>query len=524
MSQSSAKTLAVGIGALLFNLIFWNEKQGLNVLLFDLFIGGMLFQFNTTSFKTRSVQLLASGLLVVDVLLIWHNSLITKTIHVLLFSAVVGLAQQTQLRFLVMAGLTYGLNIFSVPVNALKSVLDLPILRGQQEARRGLKSVWLSVLIVPIFFLIYFVANPKFAELSSNAFTYLANLLSFDINLERFYFFVFGFLVVGGTIWSHNLPVFKSIEDNLSDDLSDNSTLKNSENPEETPTEEAVKAHAADLQNTHKNAQNLLITLNVLLGINNILDIQNVWFYNNALLSATELKQFVHAGTYVLIFGIALAIFVLLVLFRGVLNFVKNAQILKGLAYVWLIQNAVLALSVGMRNWRYIDAYGLAYKRIGVFIFLLLVLFSLGFIYLKIKEKRTLFFFITRSAWTLYGVLLLACFVNWDAFISTYNLTTATKSGLVDARFLLQDVSDKNLRILMEHRSELFKKMPNKPFSESDDADFSQPVFDNDSAKTAFIDLRIQRKRANFEREQSTLSWLSWNYPDAQNKAYLKGK
>ena len=515
MSQSIAKTIAVCVGATLFNLIFWNEKQGVNVLLFDLFIGGMLFQFNTTAFKRRAVQMIAAGLFTVDVLIIWHNSLIAMIVHVLIFSVFVGLVQQTQLRFLVNSGLTYCLNVVSVPVNAIRSLLNLPILRGQQQARRGLKSVWLSVLIVPIFFLIYFVANPKFAELSSNAFTHLLGWLSFDINLERFFFFIFGIFVVGAAIWPHNFPFFQSIEANLSNDL----TQGNNENEADDYAEE----HAAAVQNTYQNALNLLVTLNVLLLINNILDIQNVWFYDNALLSASELKQFVHAGTYVLIFGIALAIIVLLDLFRGILNFAKNAPILRGLAYAWLVQNAVLALSVGMRNGRYIDAYGLAYKRIGVFIFLTLVLFGLAFIYLKIKEKRTLFFFITRSAWAIYGVLLLACFINWDVFISTYNLTTTTKSGLVDARFLLQDVSDKNLRILMEYRSELLKKMPNQPFSESDYTDFSQPIFTNESAKADFIDEKIRRKRTNFEAEQGTLSWLSWNYPDAQNKAYLKG-
>ncbi len=516
MSQSSARTIAVIVGATLFNLVFWNEKQGVNVLLFDLFIGGMLFYFNKKAFKTRAVQAIAAGLFVVDVLIIWHNSAITIAIHLLVFAIFVGLTQQIQLRFLVNAGLTYCLNVFSVPANAIRSLLDLPILRGQQQARRGLKSVWLSVLIVPIFFMIYFIANPKFAALSDNAFAYLVRWFSFDINLARFFFFIFGVFVVGGAIWPHNFPFLKSIEANLSDDL----TVKNNNNE----ADEYADEQAAVLQNTYQNALNLLVTLNVLLLINNILDIQNVWFYGNTLPSAGELKQFVHAGTNVLIFGITLAGIVLLVLFRGILNFAKNAQILRGLAYAWLAQNAVLALSVGMRNWQYIDAYGLAYKRIGVFIFLTLVLFGLGFIYLKIKEKRTFFYFITRGAWTLYGVLLLACFVNWDVFISKYNLTTATKSGLVDARFLLQDVSDKNLRILMAYRSELLKKMPNQPFSESDDADFSQPIFTSESAKADFIDQKIQRKRTHFEAEQSTLSWLSWNYPDAQNKAYLMGK
>jgi hypothetical protein len=514
MQQSITKTLAVFIGSILFNLIFWNEKQGINMLIFDVCIMGILYVFNTEAFKTRSVQLVGAGTLAAVLLIVVHNSLIVKVIHFFSFSIFVGLVHQSELRFLGTAFLLYFSNWLAVPRNLFKSIKDLPILRGREQAVRGLNSSLLTLLIVPVFFIVYYVANPKFAALSSTAFTHLWNWFSFDINILRFLFFIFGVVVVGGAIFERGLPLKSIFENQFSDNLTEDIAATNAEIDAET--------HAADLQNRYKNALNLTIALNVLLLINNFLDVQNVWFGGNTLLSATELKQFVHEGTYFLIFGIALAIGVTLMLFRGVLNFVKNAEILRGATYLWLVQNAVLAVSVGMRNWRYIDAYGLAYKRIGVFIFLLLVLFGLGFIYLKIKEKRTFFYFITRSAWAIYGVLLAACFINWDVFITKYNLTTVTKSGAIDARFLLQDVSDKNLKTLLTYRSEILKKMPNQPFSENDASDFSQPHFLNESDKEAFVDRIIAQKRSNFEFEQKGFTWLSWNYPDAQNLAYLK--
>jgi hypothetical protein len=518
MQHSTTKTLAVFIGSILFNLIFWNEKQGVNMLIFDVFIVGALFFFNAEAFKIRSVQLVAGGTLAAALLIVVHNSLIVKFIHIVSFSILVGLVHQTELRFLGSAVLLYFSNWLIVPRNLIKSIQNLPILRGREQAVRGLNSSLLTLLIVPVFFGVYYFANPKFAALASTAFTHLWNWFSFDINILRFLFFIFGVVVVGGAIFEREKPLQFFFEHGHSDNLMEVALNTNgAENEAEIP-----EIHPADLQNRYKNALNLVIALNVLLLVNNFLDIQNVWFGDNTLLSATELKQFVHEGTYFLIFGIALAIFVTLILFRGVLNFVKKAELLRGAAYVWLAQNAVLAVSVGMRNWRYIDAYGLAYKRIGVFVFLLLVLFGLGFIYLKIKKKRTIFFFITRSAWAIYGVLLTACCINWDVFITKYNLTTTTKSGMIDARFLLQDVSDKNLATLLTYRPEILKKMPNQPFSENDASDFSQPLFQNESSKEAFIDRIIFQKRSNFEYEQKSLTWLSWNYPDAQNKAYLK--
>jgi hypothetical protein len=517
MQQPTTKTLAVCIGSILFNLIFWNEKQGVNMLIFDVFIAGALYYFNAEAFKTRAVQLVAAGTFAAALLIILHNSLIVKVIHFLSFSIFVGLVHQTELRFLGTACLVYLSNWLAVPKNIVKSIKNLPILRGREQAVSGLNSSLLTLLIVPVFFTVYYVANPKFAQLASTTFTHLWNWFSFDINILRFLFFLFGVVVVGGAIFDRENPLQLMIEKGLSYNLTE--VFANTNEAENT--EENAKARAADLQNKYKNALNLIITLNVLLLVNNFLDIQNVWFGGNTMLSATELKQFVHEGTYFLIFGIALAICVTLMLFRGILNFVNNAQILRGAAYLWLAQNAVLALSVGMRNWRYIDAYGLAYKRIGVFIFLLLVLFGLSFIYLKIKGKRTFYYFLTRSAWAVYGVLLGSCFINWDVFITKYNLTTTTKSGTIDARFVLQDVSDKNLATLLTYRSEILKKMPNQPFSEYDPRDYSQPQFLNESEKQAFIDRMIVRKRTNFEFEQNNLTWLSWNYPDAQNKAYL---
>jgi hypothetical protein len=516
MQPSFSKSIAVGIGSLLFNLIFWNEKQGLNILIFDVFIGLALCQFNPNAFKTRTVQLVAAGTFLAALLIVLHNSLIVKTIHFFSFAILIGLAQHNELRFFGSAMLIYFSNWLSTPKYLIENLKMLPILRGPRETARRLNSALLSILIVPIFFGVYYIANPKFAQLSNTTFNHLWNWFSFDINIWRFLFFIIGIFTVGAAILQQNSSKTSTLEA----DASDNLVHELDENTDESYLNE----QAADHQNRYKNALNLIITLNILLLINNFLDIQNVWFSGETLLSATDLKQFVHEGTYVLIIGIALAIIVTLILFRGILNFVKNAEVLRMSAYVWMAQNAVLAVSVGMRNWRYIDAYGLAYKRIGVFIFLLMVFIGLFLIYLKIKEKRSLFFFISRSSWAIYGVLLVTCFVNWDAFITRYNLTTPTKSNTVDARFLFYDVSEKNLKLLMENRSELLKKMPNQPFFGYENEDYRQPDFQSEEAKALFIEQVIHQKRGQFEFEQNHLSWLSWNYADAQIKAFLLGQ
>jgi hypothetical protein len=56
----------------------------------------------------------------------------------------------------------------------------------------------------------------------------------------------------------------------------------------------------------------------------------------------------VHEGTYLLILCILMAMGVLLWFFRGNLNFLPDNERLRWLAHLWLAQNAMLALSVGV--------------------------------------------------------------------------------------------------------------------------------------------------------------------------------
>jgi hypothetical protein len=71
-----------------------------------------------------------------------------------------------------------------------------------------------------------------------------------------------------------------------------------------------------------------------------------------------------------LILSILLSLGILIYYFRSNQNFYPKNGFLKAAAYLWLVQNAVLSVSVLIRCGYYISEYGLAYKRIGVVIFL----------------------------------------------------------------------------------------------------------------------------------------------------------
>jgi len=116
--------------------------------------------------------------------------------------------------------------------------------------------------------------------------------------------------------------------------------------------------------------------------------------------------------------------------------------------------------------------------------------------FFKIRDIKSEYYLLKTNAWALYTVLTLACFINWDVAITRYNLTADTKT--IDMKFLLEDVSDKNLYVLYEEIDNIYRHYPNYDF------------------KT------IENKRQYFEYQQTQYSWVSWNYADYRNQQFFK--
>ncbi len=75
-----------------------------------------------------------------------------------------------------------------------------------------------------------------------------------------------------------------------------------------------------------------------------------------------------------LLFSVALAATVMLIIFSSSARKIQNDKILTILCYFWIAQNIFLIFSVGMRNYWYMSYFALAYKRIAVVFALILFL------------------------------------------------------------------------------------------------------------------------------------------------------
>ncbi len=508
MQKQIIKSITVLVGAILFDFLFYKEFRGLNVLLITLFFEAALFYFYRESFAKPNVRAVAIGTLLIALCVVYTSSNLAVVTYLISFSILVGLTQLPELRFLFFGSALYLVNFLEVPRNIASSVSNMPLLKRNPRWRNYVSPVIMSVLVGGIFFVIYYVANPRFASATSSFFDALYNIFSFAFDIGHILFFGVCFFITGAALWKHTMFDFSAFQ---------NTFLQ----PETTEEVE----HIATDANAQKTGTVILITINLLLLLNNMTDVPFVWFNQHSNFSPADMKSFVHEGTYFLIFGILLAMGVLLWLFRrtqldtAVIStnpkFTKNMLLL---AMAWLAQNTFLALSVGMRNAHYIGAYGLAYKRVGVIFFLVLVLCSLWFLYQKIKTKETSFQFLSRNTWSFYATLLVASFVPWDTFITQYNIShTAAKN--LDVRFLLNDVSEKNTYQLIQNRDYLIECAKHSDVSLM--GDYAIRGSDQKIVVEEEFDRNLAVKKARIEKRMKYTSWKSWNYADYLNGLFL---
>ncbi len=150
---------------------------------------------------------------------------------------------------------------------------------------------------------------------------------------------------------------------------------------------------------------------------------------------------------------------------------------------------------------------GLAYKRIGVLVFLSMVLMGLITVFIKIYQRKTSYYLLRVNGWFAIILLVAASCVHWDETMAKYNL--AHKSTIpLDVQFLLT-LSDKTLPLIEKNQEVLLDKTT---VQGEGDYLYRSPF----SPKQVFE----QRKR-DFLNEQKNYSWLSWNAADDYVENYL---
>ena len=376
---------------------------------------------------------------------------------------------------------------------ALRSLGEAPLhwarsLWPATPASRGVFRLrYLQLTLVPLFLFgcfygLYATANARFAQLSSGFWNGLFDWLGGVFNGVDLLYFLLGLIVTGAALYHIAWPKLDEWIATVSEVLQ-----RHRNGGKRRRYFHTLPA----LKREYRSGVVLFVLVNVLLFFVNLTDLLYVWGPQEAM-TAYETKQYVHEGTYLLIASILLAAGIVLYFFRGNLNFYQNNNLLKRLTYAWIAQNALLTASVAARNYHYIHEYGLAFKRIGVIVFLLSTLTGLFWLFRKVQLRRSAYYLWHRNTWSVFFILFLTATVNWSRLITTYNLTFH-ETDRTDWTFLLRDLPASNSSLLLAH----LEAHP-----------MDTPVYERRL-------VAVKNRQLRYEEELAGYSWLSWNWADA---------
>jgi hypothetical protein len=455
---TAIQKLLLPIGVVLFDWLFWRENGGVNMLVFTVFIVVaqlLMLPRHAPARRSGYFWLMVGGSLFGGAMMAVYGSGVAALSCTVSLLLMLGYLNQPHLKLVLYALLTAANSVAQAWLRVLRNV------RAPRNTGAGARRSWFygRLLLVPLvilgaFHLLFAVANPRYEALSSRALAALGNWLAMllpDISFAHFLFFLLGFVVTAGAIVTVPVYVFADHESRFGEFIRRQRDRVASFGVRR-PDFGWKNTKALDLRKEFLAAVAVFGLVNVLLLAVNAIDINWLWF-GFVPAKGFDLAQFVHEGTYVLIFSILLAMGIVLWFFRRNLNFYQpGLPWLRWGATVWVLQNAVLAVSVGLRNYYYILNSGIAYKRIGVCFFLLLVFFGLFTVLGKIWQRRSAYSLIRLNALAVYAVLLLLAAGNWEVWIAKYNLQTRFRN--IDIGFLL-DMPGRVLPELVAHRAQL---------------------------------------------------------------------
>ncbi|KUG06692.1 DUF4153 domain-containing protein [Solirubrum puertoriconensis] len=500
------------VGLVLFDVLFWEQHIGLNLALYTLMAVAVLLASRPQSaWRSGYFRLVLLGTVVSAGAVAWYGSGAAALACTASLLMLWGYANQPPLKQAGLALLT-GLGAAAEVLAGLPNLLVRALPSRQTKVGRlgwYVRLLAMPLLVLGIFHVLFALANPRYRTLADKVWASVAAWLAKYFELlswGHLLFLLVGLASTAVMLLRVPLPGLAQWEARFAEVV-----LRRRDGVASFavrhPDFRRRTFRSSDLRKEYLGALAVFGLVNLLLLAVNAIDIQWLWFGFSPEPSF-NLAQFVHEGTYVLIFSILLAMGIVLWFFRRNLNFYQpGLPLLRWGATVWVVQNAILAVSVGLRNYYYISHMGLAYKRIGVCFFLLLTLFGLVTILLKIWQRRSAFALVRLNSVAVYLVLLSLALGNWEIWIARYNLTSGFRQ--IDYGFLL-NMPGRVLLELVRHRAALASTL--SITTEKTYSSYGTQTIKADAAQR-MLDTRIANWRAYY---QATASWQDWTYADWQ--------
>ena len=409
-----------------YSFLFYQQNAGINFLIFTIVLLSVLVIKNKKLLSYKKWIWSALLCLLSAVCVFVHSSalsIIANIASLLLVSALsFNVATSALFSFL--------FSCFSILSSIVFIIVDAVVRyqpKKEEEApKKGYKLIATLVVLVLgiLFFVMYRASNPLFAENTK--------WINFDfISIGWIFFTLGGLLLVYALLYHKTIKPIERWENNLSQHNA--LFVENDLNKKQAETER----YAGLL---------LFVLLNLMLVILNIGDIQTLYF-KGGLPKNVSHSDFVHSGVGLIILSIIIATSLIMFLFRKEFASVKQNKLLSAFVYLWIFQNILMLSSTAFRNQIYIHDFNFTYKRVGVYVWLILAAIGLLIMFWKIYQKHSNWYLVRTNVAVWFTVLVLSSTVNWDILITRYNIQNKPLAQ-VDFYYLFS-LSDANLPELL---------------------------------------------------------------------------
>lgn len=474
------------ISVLLYSYLFYEQSAGINFFLFSIALVVCLLVKDPASLKSKSWLVAAAGSIISSACIMYYSSplAIVTNIFSLGLLSVFSFSPKTS----VFTSLF--MTLCSVGSSCVFMFIDMFRRRKKSKAEeRKKRPIYVTILMIVfialitiLFFVMYQSSNPLFKEFTKN--------INLDfISFPWIFFTLGGLLLMYGFWYNRHIPGLTDADQEADNNLN-----------EDKANSDGFLNRLFKLDTEHLTGAILFVVLNLMLLLLNGLDIAYLWI-DGKLPEGMKHKEFVHDGVGALIASLIFAIIIMLYYFRGRLNYHSKNKTLKTLAYVWIAQNIFMIISTAYRNNMYIEESGISYKKIGLYVYLMLCLIGLITTYIKISKNKTNMYLVRVNPWCYYGIMVVSCLINWDVYITDFNLNKAFKENKKLEKYYLADLSFKNLPQLL--------MLPDSVKS-YDDYEARDYYFALRGTYFSSFKIALDKKLFNFMKDMQNPGWQSW--------------
>jgi hypothetical protein len=390
------------VSSLVFTLLFYNEDLGLNWAIFGMLQTALICYFFQEKFTSRLHLILVVTSVLSCFAFAWYGDFPSFLAMALSIIFLQFKTQEPKLKLLQALPL-----VLINGIASLGRILMFSQYLPKRKVNNGFAKKLIAYFVIPVLFLGLFLIVYSFG---SDHFSSLFTGFYLDIDAwQAFVLTALGFFI-SFTFWNYWIPEVCYEKNDLLD----------SDFKEAAKTQNQNSFSFLDIDFERRSGEITLFVLNILLLVF-ITTYNYEQFFE--VVQKSNLSSDTHERVTAVIFSIIMAVGVILFYFKGGFNFDEKAKKLKKLAKIWILLNGILILSAIIKNSEYVSFFGLTYKRLGVYAFLILSIIGLVISFVKITKQKTNAFLFNQMIWYFYGTILLCSFVNWGNLITNYNIS-----------------------------------------------------------------------------------------------------